>query len=191
MIGLRRARNGAGARLAARCLPLMLALCAAACFNLALPSSRPKANSSGFRSFLGISFGDSPRDVRHYYPNGINETSPLGYPCYHVTGLSSDGIIYQDVIYEFDGDRGMQLVVARFAPSSAEAVLERLRRLLGEPNQHTLTGDQRMAEALWTKPGGEQIRFDRTRRLISVLGPQGGNLKKDLELRIESSAATL
>jgi hypothetical protein len=170
-----------------RFLAAMLALSVTACFNTAPPTPR----GLGFKSFLGISFGASLRDARRYYPNGINEASPLGYPSYHVTGLSSDAISYPDVIYEFDGTNGMQLVVARFAPSSTEAVLERLRRILGEPTQHTLTDDQRMAEAVWLTPGGEEIRFDRARRMMTVLGPEGANMRKDLQLRLENSSPVL
>ena len=170
-----------------RCLVAVLALWAVACFNMA----PPPAQGVGFRSFLGICFGTSLRDTRGYYPNGINETSPMGFPAYHVNGLSSDAISYPDVIYEFDGTHGMQVVVARFAPSSTEAVLERLRRILGEPTQHTLTEDQRMAEALWLSPGGEEIRFDRARHVMTVLGPQGANMRKDLQLRMENSAPVL
>jgi len=170
-----------------RCLVLILALCVPACFNTAPPTS----NGPGFKSFLGISFGASFRDTRRYYPNGIDESSPLGYPCYHVTGLSSDGISYSDVIYEFDASHGMQVVIARFAPASTEAVLERLRRILGEPTQHTLTPDQRMDEAVWLPPDGEEIRFYRTRHLMTVLGPQGANMRKDVQLRVENSSAVL
>ena len=138
-----------------------------------------------------MNFGTSLRDTRRYYPNGINETSPMGFAAYHVSGLSSDAISYPDVIYEFDGTHGMQVVVARFAPSSTEAVLERLRRILGEPTQHTLTEDQRMADALWLTPSGEEVRFDRSRHVMTVLGPQGANMRKDLQLRMENSAPVL
>ncbi len=165
-----------------------LALWVSACFNIGAPAP---TKSVGFKSFLGISFGASLRDTRRYYPNGINESSPMGYPSYHVTGLSSEGISYPDVTYEFDGDNGMQVVVARFAPASTEAILERLRRILGEPTQHTLTEDQRMAEAVWLTPGGEEIRFDRARHLLTVLGPQGANMRKDIQLRLENSLALL
>jgi hypothetical protein len=165
-----------------------LALWVSACFNAGAPAP---TQSAGFKSFLGISFGASLRDTRRYYPSGMNEASPLGYPCYHVTGLSSDAISYPDVIYEFDGDKGMQVVVASFAPASTEAVLERLRRILGEPTQHTLTEDQRMAQAVWLTPAGEEIRFDRNRHLLTVLGPQGVNMRKDIELRLENSTAVL
>jgi hypothetical protein len=112
----------------------------------------------------------------------------MGYPAYHVTELSSEGVSYPDVIYEFDGNNGMQVVIARFAPSSADAVLERLRRVLGEPTQHTLTEDQRMADAMWMTAGGEDIRFDRTHHLMVVIGPQGANMKKDVDLRLENSS---
>jgi hypothetical protein len=165
---------------------LVLMLCASACFNTAPPSG-----AAGFRSFLGVKFGDSLRETRSYYPRGIDEASPLGYPSYHVTGLSSETISYPDVIYEFDGNSGMQVVVARFSPSSSDAVLERLRRLLGEPTEHTLTEDQRMAEALWLTPSGEEIRFDRGRHLMTVIGPNGGNMRKDVQLRLENSYAIL
>ncbi len=176
-----------GWRSATRFLAAVLALCFTACFN----TTAPTTNGVGFKSFLGVKFGASLRDTRHYYPSGINEASPLGYPSYHVTGLSSDGISYPDVIYEFDSNNGMQVVVARFAPASTEAVLERLRRILGEPTQHTLTEDQRMSEAVWLTPGGEEIRFDRARHLLTVLGPQGSNMRKDVQLRLENSAAVL
>jgi hypothetical protein len=173
-------------RAALRRSVVVLMLCGSACFNTAAPSS-----GLGFKSFLGVKFGDSLRETRSYYPRGIDEASPMGYPAYHVTGLSSETISYPDVIYEFDGDSGMQVVVARFSPSSSDAVLERLRRLLGEPTEHTLTEDQRMAEAMWLTPGGEEIRFDRARHLMTVMGPNGGNMRKDVELRLENSAAIL
>lgn len=163
-----------------------LLLWSAGCFNIPAPGANQRA---GFRSFLGIDFGASMRDARHHYPNGLLESSPLGYPCYHVTGLHSEGIQYTDVIYEFDGDYGMQVVFSRFAPSSADAVLERLRRVLGEPTEHTLTSNQKMAEALWLTPDGEEVRFDRTRHLLIVIGPDGKTLRKDVELRIENSPA--
>jgi hypothetical protein len=166
-----------------RCLIAAVALGLAACFNTAPPATK----GVGFKSFLGISFGASLRDTRRYYPTGINEANPMGFPAYHVTGLSSEGIAYPDVIYEFDGINGMQVVVARFATSSTEAVLERLRRILGEPTQHTLTPDQRMEEAVWLTPGGEEIHFYRDRHLLTVLGPQGTSMRKDVELRVENS----
>jgi len=151
----------------------------------------PAPHGVGFRSFLGIDFGSSLRSTRKYYPTGLNEASPLGYAAYHVTDLSSEGVSYPDVIYEFDGTNGMQVVIARYAPSAADAVLERLRRVLGEPTQHTLTQDQRMSYALWLTPGGEEVRFDRTRHLLIVIGPQGANLKKDVDLRLDNSSTIL
>jgi hypothetical protein len=163
--------------------PLMM--WAVACFNAPPPGNQ----SVGFKSFLGIDFGASLRDTRKHYPRGLNESSPLGYPAYHVTDLNSDGIKYTDVIYEFDGTYGMQVVFSRFVPSAADAVLERLRRILGEPTQHTLTSDQKMAEALWLTPGGEEVRFERARHLLIVIGPNGKKLRKDVELRLENSSS--
>ena len=169
---------------APRWIAAVLVLWATGCFNTA----PPVPHGVGFKSFLGVDFGASFRDTRRYYPNGLNESSPMGYPAYHVTDLSSEGVSYPDVIYEFDGNNGMQVVIARFAPSSADAVLERLRRVLGEPTQHTLTEDQRMADAMWMTAGGEDIRFDRTHHLMVVIGPQGANMKKDVDLRLENSS---
>ena len=166
---------------------LLLMLWTAGCYTI----TAPVPHGVGFRSFLGIDFGASLRETRRYYPTGLNEASPLGYPAYHVTGLSSEGVAYPDVIYEFDGTNGMQVVLARFAPSAADAVLERLRRVLGEPTQHTLTQDQRMSYALWLTPGGEEVRFDRAHELLVVIGPQGSNLKKDVDLRLENNALVL
>lgn len=175
-------------RQTASCLAVaLLMLWTTGCFSMTAPAP----HGIGFRSFLGIDFGSSLRETRRYYPTGLNESSPLGYPAYHVTDLSSEGVAYSDVIYEFDATNGMQVVIARFAPSAADAVLERLRRVLGEPTQHTLTEDQRMSDALWLTPGGEEVRFDRTHHLMVVIGPQGGNLKKDVDLRMENSATIL
>jgi hypothetical protein len=164
-----------------------VALWSAACFN----AKAPAVKGISFKSFLRISFGTSLRDTHGYYPSGINEASPMGFPAYHVTGLSADGISYPDVIYEFDGINGMQVVVAHFAPSSTDAVLERLRRILGEPTQHTLTQEQRMEEATWLTPGGEEVHFYRDRHLMTILGPQGANMRKDLQLRVENSSPVL
>ena len=160
-----------------------LILGTSACFSTAAPT-----NQGGFKSFLGIDFGSSLKDTRKFYPQGLTEASPLGYPAYHVRNLSSESIQYTDVVYEFDGIKGMQVVFARFAPASGDAVLERLRRILGEPTQHTLTTDQRMQEALWLTPGGEEIRFYRSYHLLTVIGPEGAKLRKDLELRLDNAS---
>jgi hypothetical protein len=172
-----------GSLSAALCLSAVLILGASGCFNAPAPT-----NTGGFKSFLGIAFGTSLKDTRQYYPQGLTEASPLGFPAYHVRNLSSESILYTDVIYEFDGIKGMQVVFARFAPASSDAVLERLRRVLGEPTQHTLTTDQRMEEALWLTPGGEEIRFYRAHHLLTVIGPEGAKLRKDVELRLENSS---
>jgi hypothetical protein len=179
--------KSAAARAPMLCVIAALAFCAAACFD----TPPPVNNGAVLKSFVGVSFGASLRDTRRFYPTGLDEASPMGFPCYHIRGLSSDGISYTDVIYEFDAANGMQLVVARFAPASTEAALEYFRRILGEPTQHTLTEDERMEEAVWLSPGGEEVRFYRTRHLVAILGPQGANLRKDLDLRIENSSALL
>ena len=36
-----------------------------------------------------------------------------------------------------------------------------------------------------------RVRFDRTHHLMVVIGPQGANLKKDVDLRLENSATVL
>lgn len=172
-----------GALIARMWLIAPLMLWASACFNISAPA--PKG---GLKSFLGIDFGASVKDTRAFYPKGLTEASPLGYPAYHITDVSSESIQYRDVIYEFDGLKGMQVVFAHFAPSSTDAVLERLRRLLGEPTQHTLTLDQRMEEAMWLTPSGEEIHFYRTHHLLTVVGPDGAKLRKDVELRLENSS---
>ena len=156
------------------------------------PFRRPAPEQgSGLRSFLGVSFGDSLADVRTRYPSGTSEASPLGYPAYHLEELASDGIKYPDVVYEFSGEHGMQVVIARFTPSADDAVLERLRRLLGEPTQHTLTIDQKMAEAVWRPQGGEEVRYDRYRHLLSVVGTENGKFKDDVQLRLENTSVGL
>ncbi len=172
-----------GALTARLWLTAVLVLWSSACFNTSTPATR-----GGLKSFLGISFGTSLKDARAYYPKGLTEASPLGYPAYHISDVSSESIQYRDVIYEFDGINGMQVVFAHFAPASTDAVLERLRRMLGEPTQHTLTADQKMEEALWLTPSGEEVHFYRTHHLLSVIGPEGARLKKDVELRLENSS---
>lgn len=182
-----RAARALGLQTTFRLATALLMFWSTACYMITAPAP----HGVGFRSFLGIDFGASLRETRQRYPTGLNEASPMGFPAYHVTDLSSEGVSYPDVIYEFDGNNGMQVVIARFAPSAADAVLERLRRVLGEPTQHTLTQDQRMSDALWLTPGGEEVRFDRAHHLMVVIGPQGGNLKKDVDLRLENSSTIL
>jgi len=47
----------------------------------------PQTPAIYLESFLGVDFGSSLEDAENRYPTGLEETSPLGYPCYHVTGV--------------------------------------------------------------------------------------------------------
>jgi hypothetical protein len=149
-----------------------------------LPLNPPQVATIYLESFLGIDFGSSLEDAENLYPTGLEETSPLGYPCYHVTGLATRGIEYHDVIYQFDDNGRMRVVFAKFPPSSDEAVLEQLRTTLGEPLKHSINGDTRIVEALWPTADGGIVHYNRQWHLFVVINTFDSHLTQDVDLRL-------
>lgn len=149
-----------------------------------LPLNPAQSPTIHLESFLGLDFGTSLENAESLYPTGLEETSPLGYRCYHVTGLASGHIQYSDVIYQFDEKDRMQVVFARFAQSFDETVLEQLRRTLGEPVQHTINADRQLAAALWPTSAGGVVHYDRSWGLFIVVGTFDDFLTRDVDLRL-------
>lgn len=149
-----------------------------------IPLNPPQTPAIHLESFLGVDFGSSLEDAENRYPTGLEETSPLGYPCYHVTGLATGRIQYSDVIYQFDEKGRMRVVFARFAQSFDEAVLEQLRRALGEPAQHRIAADRQIAAALWPTSAGGVVHYDRNWGLFVVVGTFDNFLTRDVDLRL-------
>ncbi|MGO9060958.1 MAG: hypothetical protein ACLQU2_26780 [Candidatus Binataceae bacterium] len=149
-----------------------------------LPLNPAQSPAIHLESFLGVDFGSSLEDAEKLYPTGLEETSPLGYPCYHVTGPASGRIQYSDVVYQFDERGRMQVVFAKFTPSFDEAVLEQLRRALGEPAQHTINADRQIAAALWPTSAGGIVHYDRSWHLFIMMGAFDNPLTQDVDLRL-------
>lgn len=164
-------------------LGLMASGCSALNFGSA-PSGEPY-----LESFLGVPFGASLLEVEQRYPNGLVESSPLGFSSYRLKQLQASDIHYSGVVYEFDGSRGMQIVVAEFSARSTAAVEARLRSLLGRPWQKT-TGPEGEAEtASWVSSNGSHVRFDRARHLLIVQNLPQHRYAEDIELRLQNEAA--
>lgn len=148
-----------------------------------LPSSGPKRPLVA--SFLGVSFGESFDDVREKYPTGREETSPYGAPAYRIDEVSGGNVRYSSVVYEFADRAGMQLVYARFAPSSADYLLKELKGALGQPvSMRTGLGKtQDRIEATWLLPEGEFVKYDSELDRLAILGPRGEELRQDIRMR--------
>lgn len=145
------------------------------------------------RSFLGLPFSADLAQARQRYPNGLVRTSPLGFTCYQVNELSGQGIHYPVVLYEFTPQDGMQMVLARFTPDSSALVFARLKRVLGAPSRQlgADSADDVPRLALWSSPGGGQVRFDGARQLLIVRNQASKALSQDLVLRFQNDSDPL
>ena len=136
-------------------------------------------------SFLGVHFGDRLDQLEARFPAGARETSPYGAPSYKLQKVSSGAVDYKDVIYEFDEKAGMQLVIAHFTPSSAAAAYQELQNTLGPP---TSTGsinvsDISAVDATWQLGNSVSVNFNGAFNRLSLIGPSGTPLMKDIRLR--------
>jgi hypothetical protein len=80
----------------------------------------------------------------------------------------------------------MQVVFARFAQSFDDTVLEQLRRTLGEPVQHSINADRRIAAELWPTSAGGVVHYDRSWGLFIVVGTFDNFLTRDIDLRLSN-----
>ncbi|HLH76012.1 MAG TPA: hypothetical protein VKV28_04310 [Candidatus Binataceae bacterium] len=155
--------------------------------------SIPGARQPFLRSFLGLPFGADLAQARQRYPSGMVRTSPMGFTCYQVRGLSGQGIQYPTVLYEFTPQDGMQMVLASFTADSSALVFTRLKKILGSPSRE-LGGsgaDDVPRLALWPNRDGGQVRFDGRRQLLIVRNQASKALAQDLSLRLENDSDPL
>ncbi len=135
-------------------------------------------------SFTEISFGDPLTRVRFVYPTGAEVTSPLGATAYRVPNLTSGTVTYDWVTYEFDGQRGMQFVMAIFPPEQADAVFDGLMAGLGQPNMfdsHAVHG-----EVEWRTSNGVTVHYRPVEDRLYLIAPGGFGLRHEIALRSES-----
>jgi hypothetical protein len=175
---------------------LTLALLLAGCAPAATGANAPSAYAEGliglFRggggraltSFLGVRFGDELYRVQQRMPSGEVESAPYGADALRVDNVTVDSILWERVIFEFTEGTGMQLVMARFSPPSATTVYTMLEKTIGAPTTSRQGAGTSPAtlEAIWDLPHEERVSFDGPRRLVVVVGPAGGALKKDIDL---------
>ncbi len=162
----------------------VLALTTIAC---SLTPSIPLIHSGtphGVNSFMGISFGDSMDQVERRFPTGLIQTSPYGAPAYKLENVSSQSIEYQDVIYEFQQDLGMQMVIAHFAPSARTDVFQQLQTTLGPPLSASSGSEGSAgADAAWRLSDGSRVLFNGPFHRLVLIGKHGGSLETDIRLR--------
>lgn len=169
-----------GKRLATVCIAIAVATAVAGC---AVVNSL-FGNSRELTSFCGIGFGDQLSRVRRVYPTGREETSPLGAVAYRVPDLTSKAITYNSVTYEFDGERGMQFVMAIFPPEQASGVFDGLFAGLGQPNMidtHAVKG-----ESMWRTSNGVTVHYRPVEDRLYLIAPGGFGLRHEIALRAES-----
>jgi hypothetical protein len=139
-------------------------------------------------SFIGVRFGESPTRVHLRYPRGEVETSPNGAQAYRLKGIQVGTINYETVLFEFTSEAGMQLAIARFAPDSTGEVLKHLEAAFGPPDVIRRGQASRASDldASWELTRGERITFDGPARVVVLLGPGGGPLRRDVQPQLES-----
>lgn len=149
-----------------------------------LPSNPLQAPPHSLNSFLGVRFGDSRDDVEHLFPVGYNQTSPYGAPAFKVENVNSGSFDYQDVVYEFTEQGGMQLVIAHFPPSEGSEVYQQLESALGAPSSSgAIREGVASLEASWKLPDGGTVRYSGPHHRLVLVGKQGASLEVDIRLR--------
>jgi hypothetical protein len=134
---------------------------------------------------MGVNFGESLYDVEQAFPAGVPETSPYGAAAYKLEKVSSGTADYQDVIFEFVENSGMQMVIAHFAPSSSTAVYQQLQNSFGPPSSSggLNPSDASTVEASWQMANGSAVVFSGPYHRLTLIGRNGGTLKPDIRLR--------
>jgi hypothetical protein len=173
----------------------LIAALLAGCAGAAPGTNAPTAYAEGIiglftgggrtlTSFLGVRFGDDLYRVQQRMPSGEAESAPYGADAFRVDNVTVDGILWERVIFEFTESTGMQLVMARFSAPSATTVYTMLEKTIGPPTTSRQGAGTTPAtlDAIWELPHEERVTFDGPRRLVAVVGPAGGPLKKDLPL---------
>jgi hypothetical protein len=156
-------------------------------FGCAVVGSNPLVRSGtapGDDSFMGVNFGDSYDQVERRFPIAIPQTSPYGAPALKLENVTSQGIEYHDVIYEFAANSGMQMVVAHFTPSANADVYQQLQHTLGAPSSSGANVEgPATAEASWRLSNGSRVLFSGRYHRLVLVGKHGGALETDVHLR--------
>jgi len=169
----------------ARALSCAFALCLGACTTAALNQWSSRGTPRAVDSFIGVNFGASLNDVERRFPAGLRETSPYGAPAYKLENVNSAAANYQDVIFEFAENSGMQMAIAHFAPSSSAAVYQQLQNSFGPPSSSggLNPSDASTVEASWQMVNGSAIVFSGPNHRMTLIGKDGAALKPDIRLR--------
>jgi hypothetical protein len=171
----------------------LIAALLAGCAGAAPGTNAPTAYAEGIiglftggsrtlTSFLGVRFGDDLSHVQRRMPSGEVESAPYGADAFRVDNVTVDSILWERVIFEFTEGTGMQLVMARFSAPSATTVYTMLEKTIGPPttSRQGVGTTPATLLAIWELPHEERVTFDGPSRLVEVIGPAGGPLKKDL-----------
>jgi hypothetical protein len=135
-------------------------------------------------AFMGVDFGDSFDQVERRFPAGVHQTSPYGARAFKLENVSSRNIEYNDVIYEFAENSGMQMVIAHFEPSAGAEVYQQLQSSLGAPSSAGAAGEgPTSAEASWRLSDGTRVLFSGPYHRLVLIGKDGGGLETDIPLR--------
>jgi len=135
-------------------------------------------------AFIGVRFGDSIDEVERRFPAGATQTSPYGAPAYKVEDVNAGSIDYQDVVYEFTDNSGMQMAIAHFAPSACADVYQQLVSSFGAPSSSGATSDSPAnLEASWKMSDGSSVLFSGPAHRLVLLGKDGSSLQVDIQLR--------
>lgn len=146
----------------------------------------PLSGEHNLGPFIGVNFGDLSTDVSARYPQAVPETSPYGAETLRLSDVKSGAVTYKTVLFEFLWrGGGMQLVMAKFEPAYAPAILADLTRRIGPPALPESTGNPTASEALWRLADGTSISFNSSRGRLVMVGPSGKILADDIRMREE------
>ena len=137
----------------------------------------------GIGSFHNVSFGDTFHDAELLYPGAARETSPYGAHSLRVDNIINEGIPYRTAVYEFAYKSGMQLVMAEFDPSRASAIHEWVDQQLGPPSRSGGPDSATSKISLWATPQGESVILNPQSHWLAIIGPEGQQLRSDIEPR--------
>ena len=172
--------NFAAPRPPSRAVLFVFACCLGAC---AAVSTLGPGGNRDIASFRDVRFGRPLPQTELLYPLGDPETSPYGADAYTLRNVEVDGAKYESVVFEFTHDHGMQMVFARFATGSGDAILEQLRKNLGSPVESVAGDLPDQREVTWKTASGVKISFDGPGRHLILIGPYGDSLEPDVNLR--------
>ncbi|HTW88970.1 MAG TPA: hypothetical protein VMD75_13290 [Candidatus Binataceae bacterium] len=144
----------------------------------------PLSSGHNLGPFMGVNFGDLSTDVSARYPQAVAETSPYGAETLRLSDVKSGAVIYKTVLFEFLWHGGgMQLVMVKFEPVYAAAILDDLTHRIGPPALPESMGTSATPEAQWRLADGTSISFNSSLGRLVIVGPSGKILADDIRMR--------